>query len=129
MDWTAISGIITGLTPSHPDLASLADSETAIAELRTVLVCLVSYRRSSKPTVEISHEPWGEVTINFGVDQGAKIYCGPVRFVTPDVALADASAGAQQGIASVKRMLFVMRRVGGEWKIASARILAPTVFQ
>jgi hypothetical protein len=47
-----------------------------------------------------------------------------IRFVTPDVALVNA-ANAQYGAAMLTRIpvLFVMKKEGTEWKIASLRLL------
>ncbi len=73
-----------------------------------------------RPTVTISHEPWGEATINF---QNAH---PSVAFITPDVALAEGACGYQDSKATMHTtsLLFVMKKVGDAWKIASIRVLA-----
>jgi hypothetical protein len=89
---------------------------------------------TDSPTVTISKEPWGEVTINF---PGAislppanilapRIASGNIRFITLDVALDDGAWIYDDG--AVMRsvpLLFVMKREGDNWKIASLRVLAP----
>lgn len=71
-------------------------------------------------TVTISHEPFGEAT-------NPRIASGAIRFITPDVALADGiwaykdDSGATQTIP----LLLAMKREGEDWKIVSLRLLAP----
>ncbi len=92
---------------------------------------------AQRPSVIISHdEIWGEATVSWGptilgrplVFPTEAAACGPVRFLTPDVALADATWTdfARPGSARTQ-LLFVMKREGGEWKIDSVRVLAPKV--
>jgi hypothetical protein len=70
--------------------------------------------RLQKPTVTISHEPWGEADVRI---PGSRVALGALTFVTPEVALADASySGAP--------VLLVMKKEQGSWKISSVRILA-----
>lgn len=68
-----------------------------------------------KPSVAISKEPMGEAVILL---PGAVARAMPrkVRFITPDVAIVDAT-GAYP-------MLFIVKREEGIWRIASLRILA-----
>jgi hypothetical protein len=87
------------------------------------------------PTVTISHEPWGEATITFpGVTSlqtleilNPRIANRAVRFITPDVALADGdwtyddSSGSKRTVP----ILFVMKKEGDDWKIASLHVLTP----
>jgi hypothetical protein len=83
------------------------------------------------PTVTISKDPWGEATINFPVllpragILAPRIASGHIRFITPDVALADGDCLYDDGVVmrSVP-LLFVMKREGENWKIASLRVLA-----
>jgi hypothetical protein len=85
------------------------------------------------PTVTISHEPWGEATINFPGTQpplaleilNPRIVCRVIRFIMPDVALADGAwTYVGRDATMEKPLLFVMRREGNTWRIASLRILA-----
>jgi hypothetical protein len=94
--------------------------------------------QADRPTVTISHEPWGEATINWpGMESMMKsnrpvellnpsIQSQAIRFVTPDVALADGSWIYKDEGASIQNipLLFVMKNEGGNWKIASLRVLA-----
>lgn len=91
--------------------------------------------RTDSGMVTISHEPWGEAALNFPGTASLptleilnpRIASGATRFVTPDVAVTDGvwtykdNAGATQTIP----LLFVMKREGNNWKIASLRVLAP----
>jgi hypothetical protein len=78
------------------------------------------------PTVIISHEPWGEATIQFPGRElrNPRIITRAVRFLTPDVALADAACVYDDAAPHTRPLLFVMKREGGSWKIASVRLLA-----
>ena len=85
----------------------------------------------SRPTVTISHEPWGEATINFPgmVSFGTvellnpRIACRAIRFITPEVALADGdwTYRDEGGKTQTVPLLFVMKKAGETWKIASLR--------
>jgi len=90
---------------------------------------------TAQPTVVISHEPWGEARINLGGAEltppamemlNPHISSGTIRFVSADVATVDGKWTYTDG-GSIRTipLLFVMRREGDEWKIASARLLAP----
>lgn len=95
--------------------------------------------KADHPTVRISHEPWGEATINWpGMESMTKfdrpvellnpsIQGQAIRFITPDVALADGSWIYKDEGAAIQNipLLFVMKNEGGNWKIASLRMLAP----
>lgn len=88
---------------------------------------------ADSPTVTISKDPWGEATINFPGTASLppanilapRIASGYIRFITPDVALADGAWIYDDGVVmrSVP-LLFVMKREGNNWKIASLRVLA-----
>jgi hypothetical protein len=90
--------------------------------------------RTDQPTVTISKEPWGEATINFPGTVllpplnlvSPRIGSGAIRFITSNVALADGAWIYDDGVVmrSVP-LLFVMKREGENWKIASLRVLAP----
>jgi hypothetical protein len=92
------------------------------------------YRMSSqpgvadKPTVTISHEPWGEATINFpGMAMppvellSPRIVSRGVRFVTPEVALVDGTCEYREENAPAAPLFFVLRKEGADWKIAAVR--------
>ena len=89
---------------------------------------------TDQPVVTISKEPWGEVTIDFPATLSLppmnivapRIVSGAIRFITPDVALAEGDWIYDDGVVmrSVP-LLFVMKREGEDWKIASLRVLAP----
>jgi hypothetical protein len=103
--------------------------------------------RADSPTVTISKDPWGEVTINFpwmvSLPPGmrnfpdmvslplaeipnSRIVSGSIRFITPDVALADGDWTYKDGpTTQTIPLLFVMKREGDTWKIAALRVLAP----
>src|ERR1039458_6776399 len=113
---------------------------------------LRGYRRSTRwrsewpafrnrPTVTISHEPWGEATINFPWTDylikalrartleilNPRIGSRTIRFLTPDVALVDGAWTYKDDGATTRTtlLLFVMKKERGNWKIASIRVLAP----
>ena len=85
----------------------------------------------------ISHEPWGEATIDLpGVASLAtfeipitlqpRIVNGAIRFITPDAALTDRVWTYEDGSGATQAtpILFVMKKEGDNWKIASLRVLS-----
>jgi hypothetical protein len=119
-----------------PEAVFTADSDAAAALERIWKGKSLRYRfgprhgsSSGTPTVTISHEPWGEATIGNPLPpteiMNPRILSRSIRFLTPGVALADATcvywttAGAQ-----TTPLLFVLKKVAGNWKIASLRVLA-----
>ena len=74
------------------------------------------------PAVIISHEPWGEAQLNLPAPWRADIV-----FVSARVALAEGACTYEEANGSTqrKRLLFVMRKEYGAWKIASLRVIAP----
>ena len=83
-------------------------------------------------TVTISKEPWGEATIGwpnqFPTVQfemlNPRIAGKAIRFITPDVAIADGAWTYTEGSETqIKSLFFVLKKVGGDWKIASMRVL------
>ena len=115
----AIERVIASVNESAPAPTLF----TADSDARLVLDLLRPWgdRHARRPAVVVSHEPWGEATISWS---GA---CGPivsrrVRFITPDVALADAACIYDDDTAAP--LLFVMKKDGADWKIASLRRLA-----
>ena len=90
--------------------------------------------RIDQPTVTISHEPWGEATINFPEMTSfpveilnPRIVRRTIRFITPDVALAEGTWTYEgNGSALQKPLLFVMKKEGATWRVASLHLLAAT---
>ncbi len=78
------------------------------------------------PSITISKEPWGEARIDFPTGEPRTVDRSIV-FITPDVALADGACMYLDDCATTPAtpLLLVMKREGGEWKIASLRVLAP----
>jgi hypothetical protein len=78
--------------------------------------------RTGDPTVTISHEPWGEATINLPRRESRP----SIAFITPDVALAEGVYTYEDDHATKQTMplLIVMKKEGDDWKIASIRALA-----
>ena len=87
------------------------------------------------PMVVISHEPWGEATITFpgasshpAVEMlNPRIASAVSRFITSDVALTEGTWTYKNdgGTTQTVPLLFVMKKEGDSWKIASLRVLAP----
>jgi hypothetical protein len=86
---------------------------------------------SDHPTVVISHEPWGEAMIKLPGTSVAvemlnpRIESSTVRFITPEVALAEGAwtYKAATGKTETTPLLFVLKKVADRWKIASIRVL------
>ena len=104
---------------------------TVDADGITVLLKPLDVKRGATPTVTISKEPWGEATIQWpdslsaGRAEIPRIAGRAIRFITPDAALADAVRTFGNGTQTKsKPLLFVLKRVGSEWKIATIRELA-----
>jgi hypothetical protein len=82
----------------------------------------------ARPTVTISHEPWGEAMINFPSVRAEvtnpRVVTDEVRFVLDDVAIVDGAfvydseTGRQR-----TRLFFVLRKSHDEWKIAAVRVI------
>jgi hypothetical protein len=90
-----------------------------------------SYKMLGRPTVVISHEPWGEATIDYGGGGeivNPRILSRTIRFVTPDVALVDGAFTREVDSteSEMTPLLFVMKKDGRVWRIASVRVLAST---
>jgi hypothetical protein len=93
----------------RPDPASFTTDFPDSAELA----------RSQGGAVVISKEPWGEATWLPGL--GARRFTiRSLRFVTPEVVLVDATENQDGSV------LFVMKKDGESWKIASFRRVAPS---
>ena len=119
-----------GLFTADGDAASELERLREARPLRFQILTPVS--ASGGVTVTISHEPWGEATLNFPgmgplppmVIVHPRIVSRAIRFITPDVALADAAYVDEAGGAATP-LLFVMKKEGDSWKIDSLRVLAP----
>jgi hypothetical protein len=74
------------------------------------------------PTLTISHEPWREATINLPGRESRP----SIAFIRPDVALAEGACTYEDDQATMQttQLLFVMKKEGDDWKIASIRVLA-----
>ena len=133
-DRTEIVGVIAALNelPQHPELIRAGSDGPGVLQRAWKGKRPVHSERSEhdgKPTVVISHEVWGEATISFHkpVEMlNPKIVSGPIRFITADVALADGFCVYQEAGGGIERtpVLFVMKKDGAAWKIASFRVLA-----
>jgi len=116
-DRIAIGQTTAGLNEQPRPAALFTADSDAPAELARLLKA-----PADPPTVTISHEPFGEATINFPAVTPPRFSVRAIRFVTPDVALAD-GGGAYSDTQTVP-VLFIMKREDGVWKIASLRRLA-----
>jgi hypothetical protein len=96
--------------------SAFADDAADRAAITRVILDSAPQLKLKPPSVEISHEPWGEATIHLP-PVATGILIGPIRFVTSDVAIADA-------VAQTTPVLFVMKKDRGVWKIETMRILA-----
>jgi hypothetical protein len=88
---------------------------------------------ADRPTLTISHEPWGEAAIDFPgrlpvVELvNPRIVGSGIRSITPDVALADGrwTYTEKGGATRTIPLLFVVKKEGETWKLAALRTLAP----
>jgi hypothetical protein len=144
-DRAAIDRVIAQLNQYPPPTALFTADSDAPAALRQLWKARHPVYRvrpwgwdpastTDHPTVTISHEPWGEATINLPGARplppmemvNPRIVGRSVRFLTPEVALAegvcvyDIEGGGQQRTP----LLFVLKKEGNDWKIASLRVLA-----
>jgi hypothetical protein len=82
------------------------------------------WRPRAGPAVHISHEPWGEATIDFSPLRAEminpRVVTGDIRFVTDDVAVAD---GASVYDNERRPLFFVLKRSGAGWKIAALLVV------
>lgn len=70
-------------------------------------------------TDAIVHEPWGEANIKM---QTPTILGRTTRFITSNLALVDGTCSYAEGGTPIP-LLFVMKKEGDVWKIASLRVL------
>lgn len=141
-DRAAISRLIAALNVvPTPATLFTADSDAPAVLRQLRKAPRVQYRlspgpvaASGTPTVTISHEPWGEATINFpGVVLptsaevvNPKITAGEIRFLTPEVAIVEGACTYQADADTTQTtpLLFVVKREKDDWQIALLRVLA-----
>ena len=108
---------------------------------RTLAPELAPAPSTDRPTVVISHEPWGEATIvmppsNITMTIAPHVESGAIQFLNPDVALAEGTARLDLSFIGIHSLppatpgpaipvLLVMLREGPAWKIGSIRLLKP----
>jgi hypothetical protein len=128
-----LSGALNLKVP-QPDLFSNdGDAASELERLRNthppasrMSIALVGVTLGLCPTPTISHQPWGELrTICPTIDHSAG--SRPIVFIGPDLALAEGDFSYQDAAAATRTvpLLFVMKKEGNGWKIASLRELAP----
>lgn len=113
-DRAAIESVISRLNDAVTPVSTLLASDTA--DDPAPLVQLVSQNRLRAANTQ----PFSEISV-------PKIVVHSVRFITPDVALVDASNG-QYGSNMVWSVpiMFVMKRDGDNWRIVAYRIVPPS---
>ncbi len=83
-----------------------------------------------RPTVVISHEPWGEARIEWPAPVieviGSRMFTREIRFLDDDVAMVDVelTEGESAETARSTPLLILMRRTEVGWRVAAARVLA-----
>jgi hypothetical protein len=133
VDRAAIGQTISSLNrPAALALLFTGDSDARPEFQRLLSGKKVTYavgRTTGTPRVEISREPWGEAQIVLPAPvaefSNPRFVSGAVRFVSEDVALVEASLVERKGEERESTpLLFVMKREGDVWRIASMRVLA-----
>ena len=121
-DRAAIERTIAGLNELPRRAALFTADANGLSELERL-----PKAAPDPPTVTISHEPWGEATLHLPGVGIPRIVGGGIRFITPDVALAEATWIYSNGTATAQTapLLLVMKKEGENWKIAALRVLAP----
>jgi hypothetical protein len=118
------AGLFTADSDARAVIAELSRGRRVRYQLRSVPVDVTAGR----PSVTISHEPWGEATLNFpGIGLtptleilNPRIEANAVHFTGDDAALADAAwTYREDGSTQTTPLLFVLRREGLVWKIAA----------
>jgi hypothetical protein len=133
VDRTAIAETIASLNrPAAQALLFTSDSD-ARTELNKLWSgkkpTYVVRQNAGQPKVVISSEPWGEAQIVFPVPvveaTNPRFVGGAVRFLSDDVALAEGSLVERTGEERQSTpLLFILKREGADWRIASMRVLA-----
>ena len=93
---------------------------------RTRLDGAESSATTDRPNLTISHEPWGEATINMPPMPvevvNPKIVSHVIRFITQDVALVDgASVYDSDSGSETTPLLFVLKKEGERWMVITLR--------
>ena len=134
-DREAVRRAIEGLNERNWRAAVITSDPTAIAQFERLLRGrTLSYRirpETGRPVlVARPHGLAGRTSVTLRAPSielsNPRVVVGAVRFVSEDVATADASLVEQSG--TVKRstpLLFVMKKDAGVWKIAELKLLAP----
>jgi hypothetical protein len=118
----AIGRVILGLNDSSQRRFLTGNAEAEFERLRRahpLAFRIIGPAVGDRPTVTISHEPWGEATIDLSGRPS-------IVFITADVALAEGACAYEDhpGTQETTPLLFVMKKEGDDWKIAAIRVLA-----
>lgn len=137
-DRSAIDHIIARLNQRPFPVALFTNDSDALLELQRLpkvepIESRLLMPPADHPTVEISHEPWGEATINLSSrppvveSVNPRIAGGDIRLITPDVVLADGAWTYKNATGAVQAipLFFVMKKEGDNWKIAALRTVTP----
>ena len=132
-DRASIDRAVTALNDPGQRAGAFAQGANPVTELLRLLTfeirpTAVPSHEPPRFTVVISHEPWGEATIEpmpSGIAPAVpQIESGPIQFLNSDVALVEGAARPADRIVPMP-VLFVMLREGPDWKIGSLRVLKP----
>lgn len=130
----AIGKAISALNERTWRSATITSDPMALAEFNKLLEGRkVEYHIRpgvGRPTVAINHDrPWGEAEIHLPGNsielKNPRVVSGFVNFISEDVAVVDASLVERSG--DTRRstpLVFVVRKAGGDWKIAALRVVA-----
>ena len=130
-DRAAIEATLAALNPSplRPnlftrDFANAVELQRFLGQAADGVVV-----RTEAATLTISHEPMGEATLGPPLPNSVplkRFVTRSVAFVSPDTSIVVAIPEWQFESAASKRVpvLFVLRREGSDWQIASFRVLA-----
>jgi hypothetical protein len=132
-DRASIARAVTALNDPGQRTGAFAKGANPASELFRLLTfdprpTMVPSSEPPRLTVVISHEPWGEATIEpapSGIAPAVpQIESGPIQFLNSDVALVEGTARPADRILSMQ-VFFVMLREGPDWKIGTLRVLKP----
>lgn len=116
-DRTAIVGIITALNdPIHLAALFTKDADSDVDFDRLVEL----HRIGPRPPGAVlgMNEPWTQLTT-------PRIASGPIRFITPDVAIVDAESRIDGAVTLARSvpLLFVLKKEGANWRISAVRVV------
>jgi hypothetical protein len=108
--------------------ASIAPEFDRLWEGKRLSYARVAPPEGARPTIEISHEPWGEATIGFPRLRmevtNPRVVSDEIRFVLDDVAMVDGVFVYESETGSQRtRLFFVLRRDHDAWRIAAVRVV------